>query len=140
MSRSELAEVSPHLHLKLLADVYDRASEFDVIHSHIDVWTLPFAERSATPSVLTMHGRLDTDYVQEILPLYPEIPLVSVSDSQRDPVTRHRLRWMATVHNGLDLRVSHVLVPSLSQTPVIEGTATVPPMTRFIVWAAWSRP
>ena len=70
----------------MLAEVYERASEFDVIHSHIDVWTLPFAERSATPSVLTMHGRLDTDYVQAILPLYPEIPLVSVSDSQREPV------------------------------------------------------
>ena len=104
MSRAELAEVAPHLHLKMLADVYERASEFDVIHSHIDVWTLPFAERAATPSVLTMHGRLDTDYIQTVLPLYPEIPLVSVSDSQREPLSRHRVRWMATVHNGLDLR------------------------------------
>ena len=40
---------------------------------------------SATPSVLTMHGRLDTPYVQAILPLYPDVPLVSVSDSQRAP-------------------------------------------------------
>jgi glycosyltransferase involved in cell wall biosynthesis len=103
MSRAELAEVAPHLHLKMLADVYERASEFDVIHSHIDVWTMPFAERGTTPSVLTMHGRLDTDYVQKVLPLYPEIPLVSVSDNQRGPVDHHRLRWMATVHNGLDL-------------------------------------
>jgi len=103
MSRHELAEVSPHLHLKFLADVYERAGEFDVIHSHLDVWTLPFAERSATPSVLTMHGRLDTDYVQAVLPLYPDIPLVSVSDRQRDAVARHRLRWISTVYNGLDL-------------------------------------
>ena len=102
MTRAELVEVAPHLHLRMLADVYERASEFDVIHSHIDVWTLPFAERAATPSVLTLHGRLDR-LRPDVLPLYPEVPLVSVSDSQRDPVERHRLRWVATVYNGLDL-------------------------------------
>jgi dCTP deaminase len=35
--------------------------------------------------------------------------------------------------NGLDLRVAHVLVPSQSPTPVTTGTATIPPMTRFVV-------
>lgn len=35
--------------------------------------------------------------------------------------------------NGLDLRLSHVLIPSLSPEPITTGTATVPPMTRFIV-------
>jgi glycosyltransferase involved in cell wall biosynthesis len=104
MSRHELTEVAPHLHLRMLTDVYERADEFDVVHSHVDVWTLPFATRSATPSVLTMHGRLDTSYVQAILPLYPEVPLVSVSDSQRAPLRDRRLRWAATVYNGLDLR------------------------------------
>jgi glycosyltransferase involved in cell wall biosynthesis len=104
MSRHELAEVAPHLHLRMLTDVYQRADEFDVIHSHVDVWTLPFAKRSATPSVLTMHGRLDTSYVQATLPLYPDVPLVSVSDSQRGPLRHRRQRWAATVYNGLDLQ------------------------------------
>jgi dCTP deaminase len=35
--------------------------------------------------------------------------------------------------NGLDLRLSHVLIPSLSPEPITSGSATVPPMTRFIV-------
>ncbi|MFA5943404.1 MAG: dCTP deaminase [Candidatus Thermoplasmatota archaeon] len=35
--------------------------------------------------------------------------------------------------NGLDLRIAHVLVPSVSAEPVSSGTAIVPPMTRFIV-------
>lgn len=35
--------------------------------------------------------------------------------------------------NGLDLRVAHVLVPSVSAEPVSSGTATVPPMARFVV-------
>ncbi len=73
MSRHELIEVSPHLHLRMLADVYQRAGDFDIVHSHIDVWTLPFANRSTTPSVLTLHGRLDTPYVQATFPLYPDV-------------------------------------------------------------------
>src|ERR1041385_1118604 len=35
--------------------------------------------------------------------------------------------------NGLDLRISHVLVPALSPEPITSGVAKVPPMTRFVV-------
>jgi dCTP deaminase len=35
--------------------------------------------------------------------------------------------------NGLDLRISHVLVPSVAAEPVTTGVVRVPPMTRFIV-------
>jgi len=35
--------------------------------------------------------------------------------------------------NGLDLRIAHVLVPSVSEQPVSAGAATVPPMARFVV-------
>lgn len=107
MSREELTHVAPHLHLQMLAEVYHRAEEFDLIHSHLDVWTLPFADRAPTSSLLTMHGRLDTEYVQAILPLYPDIPLASVSDSQRRPLDRHDLWWAGTAYNGLDLRRYH---------------------------------
>jgi glycosyltransferase involved in cell wall biosynthesis len=103
MSRQELVEVAPHLHLQMIADVYRRATEFDIVHSHVDIWTLPFASQTLTPSVLTLHGRLDTDYMQAILPMYPDVPLVSVSDSQRAPLLRRNVRWAGTVHNGLDL-------------------------------------
>lgn len=103
MSRQELSEVAPHLHLRLLDQVYDRADEFDVIHSHIDVWTLPFTRRTQTPTVLTMHGRLDLDLMRDVLPLYPEVPLVSISDNQRAPLEGLRLNWASTVYNGLDL-------------------------------------
>jgi len=36
-------------------------------------------------------------------PLYPDVPLVSISNSQRVPVARHGLNWAGTVYNGLDL-------------------------------------
>lgn len=103
MSRRELVEVAPHLHLQMIADVYERATEFDIVHSHVDIWTLPFASHALTPSVLTLHGRLDTDCMQSILPMYPDVPLVSVSDSQREPLRRLSVRWAGTVYNGLDL-------------------------------------
>lgn len=35
--------------------------------------------------------------------------------------------------NGLDLRISHVLVPAVAAEPITSGVAKVPPMTRFIV-------
>ena len=37
------------IHIAELTEVYRRASEFDVIHSHLDYLTLPFAAASATP-------------------------------------------------------------------------------------------
>src|SRR5215207_2568483 len=103
MTQQELSDVAPHLHLHMLASVYERAAEFDVIHSHADIWTLPFADPSPTPSVLTMHGRLDLAHVRLALPLYPHIPLVSISDHQRLAVADISVNWAATVYNGLDL-------------------------------------
>ena len=108
MSRQEMIELAPHLHLRMLADVYERADEFDVIHSHVDIWTLPFAHRSATPTVITMHGRLDLEHLHRTLPLYPHIPLVSISNHQRTALADIDLHWAATVYNGLDLDRYHV--------------------------------
>jgi glycosyltransferase involved in cell wall biosynthesis len=107
MSREEMIEVAPHLHLRMLSDVYERADEFDVIHSHVDVWTLPFAHRAATPTLITMHGRLDLEHVRQTLPLYPRIPLVSISNHQRTAVEGLDVTWAATVYNGLDLVEYH---------------------------------
>jgi glycosyltransferase involved in cell wall biosynthesis len=59
----QLVTLAPHLHLEMLAEVYGRRDEFDVVHSHADVWTLAFTRLSDTPTVLTMHGRLDLDFL-----------------------------------------------------------------------------
>ena len=103
MSRQEMVDVAPHLHLQMLAEVYGRACEFDVIHSHVDIWTLPFARHVATPTLVTLHGRLDVAHVRATLPLYPDSPLVSISDDQRIAIEDLDLNWIATVYNGLDL-------------------------------------
>ena len=102
MDAEEMAEVSPHLHLRMLTDIYSRSEEFDIIHAHTDVWTLPFAELSATPTVITMHGRLDIPLAQP-LSLYPGAALVSISDHQRLALEGCLVDWLATIPNGLDL-------------------------------------
>jgi glycosyltransferase involved in cell wall biosynthesis len=88
-------------HLLQLAMVYDRAAEFDIIHSHVDYFTFPFAVRSATPTVTTLHGRLDTPELQAIHRYYREHPLVSISDSQRTPFPF--ANFIGTIYHGLPL-------------------------------------
>jgi glycosyltransferase involved in cell wall biosynthesis len=100
----EMGSVAPHLHLEMMAEMAARAHEFDVIHSHLDVLALPFTRLIPTPTVLTLHGRLDLDFVRELLPRYGSVPLVSISDDQRRAVEDLDLTWAATVYNGLDLR------------------------------------
>ena len=103
-SADEMSDVAPHLHLEMMAEVSARAGEFDVVHSHLDLLALPFTSLIETPTVLTLHGRLDLDFVRELLPRYGSVPLVSISDDQRRAVEDLDLTWAATVYNGLDLR------------------------------------
>ena len=53
--------------------------------------------------MLTMHGRLDLDFLRDLMPRYRSVPLVSISDDQRRSVADLDLTWAATVYNGLDL-------------------------------------
>jgi glycosyltransferase involved in cell wall biosynthesis len=85
MSRNEIVDVSPWLHLAMLSDVLRCADDFDIIHSHVDHLTFPMTRLVRTPIVTTMHGRLDIPVLLPILRQYPDVPLVSISDSQRDP-------------------------------------------------------
>jgi glycosyltransferase involved in cell wall biosynthesis len=103
MDAEEMAEAAPHLHLRMLTEIYGRADEFDVIHAHTDVWTLPFVELTDTPTLITMHGRLDTCSTQRTLAMYPGAALVSISDHQRLAVADCPVDWLATIPNGLDL-------------------------------------
>lgn len=103
MTRQALIEVSPHLHLQMLAEVFRRGDEFDIVHAHTDIWTFPMMQAAAVPTVVTMHGRLDLDTVQRVVELYPDTPLVSISDSQRSPLDHFPINWVATCYNGLDL-------------------------------------
>jgi glycosyltransferase involved in cell wall biosynthesis len=103
LNAEQLVNLAPHLHLEMLVELYRRRDEFDVVHSHLDIWNMPFARLFETPTVLTMHGRLDLDFLRDLLPRYGSVPLVSISHDQRRPVADLDLTWAATVYNGLDL-------------------------------------
>ena len=82
-----------------LEAVAARANEFDVIHWHLDYFHFPISRRMATPSVTTLHGRLD---IPELQPLYDEfgdMPVVSISNDQRAPLPQ--ANWVATIHHGM---------------------------------------
>ena len=86
-------------HVLLVEKVSQRVAQFDCVHYHIDYLHYPLSRRSSTPQVTTLHGRLD---VPDLPPLYAEfrdMPLVSISDSQREPLPG--ANWQATIHHGL---------------------------------------
>lgn len=86
-------------HILMLEKVFSRASEFDLIHFHSDYWHFPLSRRQRVPCITTLHGRLD---IPDLVPLYEEfreMPVVSISNAQRDPLPW--LNWRATVHHGL---------------------------------------
>jgi glycosyltransferase involved in cell wall biosynthesis len=87
-------------HLNQIAEVHERASEFDVLHFHIDMLHFPFFEPIAARTVTTLHGRLDVADLPHVYRRWSQFPLVSISDSQRAPLTG--ANWVATVHHGVD--------------------------------------
>jgi glycosyltransferase involved in cell wall biosynthesis len=82
-----------------LETVARRAHEFDVIHCHIDYFGYPLLRRLGTPSVTTLHGRLDLPELPPLYKLYGDIPVVSISNSQRVPLPE--ANYVATVLHGL---------------------------------------
>jgi glycosyltransferase involved in cell wall biosynthesis len=84
---------------RMIELVRRRADEFDILHFHIDFHPFSVFTRQSTPFLTTLHGRLDLDWVPSIYGLFPEVALVSVSDSQRAPMPG--LGWAATVLHGM---------------------------------------
>jgi glycosyltransferase involved in cell wall biosynthesis len=82
-----------------LGTVYQRAAEFDIIHSHMGFSALPFAELVKTPTVHTLHGNLTPDFV-EIFSQYRQQPYITISDAQRQ---YDNLNYVRTVYNAIDL-------------------------------------
>jgi glycosyltransferase involved in cell wall biosynthesis len=76
-----------------------RAQEFDVIHAHLDYFGYPLLRRLGVASVTTLHGRLDMPELQPLYRLYGDIPVVSISNSQRGPLPH--ANYIATVLHGL---------------------------------------
>ncbi|HEY9796120.1 MAG TPA: glycosyltransferase family 4 protein [Leptolyngbyaceae cyanobacterium] len=83
-----------------MSRVYEKASEFDIIHSHMGCAALPYTKLVKTPTVHTLHGIFTPDN-EKMFTHARSQPYVSISDAQREP--RLDLNCVATVYNGIDL-------------------------------------
>lgn len=86
-----------------VGEAYQRAQagEFDVLHSHLDFQAFACARLSETPTVTTLHGRLDLPDLERLYARFPEAGVISISDSQRAPLPA--ANWLSTVYNAVDI-------------------------------------
>ena len=85
-------------HYVLLEKVLKRKADFDVMHFHCDYLHFPLSSRERYSHVTTLHGRLDIPDLVPLYNAYPGMPVVSISDAQREPLPN--LNWQGTVHHG----------------------------------------
>jgi glycosyltransferase involved in cell wall biosynthesis len=86
-------------HVVMLEEVFSQSDAFDIIHFHIDYLHFPLSRRERVANVTTLHGRLDIPDLQPLYHKFPEMPVISISDTQRDPLPN--VNWQATVYHGL---------------------------------------
>lgn len=88
-------------HILQLEKVFSRADEFDIIHFHTDYLHFPLSRLFREPHVTTLHGRLDLPDLPALYRQFDDMPVISISDAQRDPLPW--LNWQGTVYHGLPL-------------------------------------
>ena len=90
-------------HVLELAQVFERADEFDLIHCHVDYLAFPFGRLVRTPTVHTLHGRLDLPHFGPLFRHLRDVAVVSISDAQRAPLRGLDVNWVGTVYHGVAL-------------------------------------
>jgi len=82
-----------------IAELFQRADEFDLIHNHYDFLPLSYSGFTHTPVVTTIHGFSSP----AILPVYKKYNAsthyVAISEADKSA----ELDYIATIHHGIDL-------------------------------------
>ena len=83
-----------------IAEVFERAGDFDLIHNSFDFLPLTYSGLVETPVVTTIHGFSSAT----ILPVFERYNgdghYVAISDADRHP----SLRYAATIHHGIEMQ------------------------------------
>ena len=90
-------------HIVMIEQLARRADEFDIIHLHLDYLGYPILRRAATPFLATLHGRLDLPELARLYETFDDVPVVSISNSQREPLPQ--AHYVATVLHGIPARL-----------------------------------
>lgn len=88
-------------HFVQMEQVLRHKDEFDLIHFHVDYLHFPISRRERYIHLTTLHGRLDIPDLVPLYNVYTEMPVVSISDAQREPLPH--LNWQGTVHHGMPI-------------------------------------
>jgi len=82
-----------------ISEIFERATEFDIIHNHFDFLPLTYSGLVETPVITTIHGFSSPS----IVPVYKKYNdrghYVAISDSDKSP----ELDYVATIHHGIDV-------------------------------------
>ena len=79
--RSIDPKVAEYLHI---AEAFEHAAEFDLIHSHYDFMALAYTRLVKTPVLTTIHG-FSSPQIMPVYEKYRDGYFVSISDSDRSP-------------------------------------------------------
>ncbi len=85
-----------------VANCFEKADRFDIIHSHAQFLGLPFAAIAKTPSVHTFHRIFEfaSSDEKDLVYRYKHLNYISISNSQRI----EGLNFISTVYNGIDIQ------------------------------------
>ncbi|MDE2027420.1 MAG: glycosyltransferase family 4 protein [Candidatus Omnitrophica bacterium] len=86
-------------HILLAEKVFQEAERFDIVHSHIDYIPYSLYRLMKTPHITTLHGRLDIPNLVNLYKEFHDMPLISISNYQRLPLSW--ANWQATVPHGI---------------------------------------
>ena len=86
-------------HVRLVDMVCEHTRNVDLVHYHIDYLHYPVSKRRRVPHATTLHGRLDLPDLAALYRHFRRMPVISISDAQRQPLPW--LNWQATVYHGL---------------------------------------
>jgi glycosyltransferase involved in cell wall biosynthesis len=98
----QIRDTLPH-HVRLMELVFRDRERFDIVHFHCDYLHFPMIRRLPCPSVTTLHGVVHPPDLEPLLREFDEMPLVSISDSQRRPLPS--ANWRATIYHGLPVNL-----------------------------------
>jgi glycosyltransferase involved in cell wall biosynthesis len=95
---AKVRDVIPY-YMLMLDRVRQHADEFDILHFHIDQFHFPLFRPMAGRTVTTAHGRQDLPDLKALYVGFGDMPLVSISDAQRQPVAK--ANFVDTVYHGI---------------------------------------
>jgi glycosyltransferase involved in cell wall biosynthesis len=84
----------------LLVDhVIEHVNKFDLIHFHTGYLHFPICRYLRVPHVTTLHGRLDMPDMGPVFQRFRDVPVISISNAQRQPLPW--ANWQTTIYHGL---------------------------------------